>query len=940
MKLSPGLSALSRIGWLGLAVFAIHTHAVGANYGWTNFVGQPGGKGNADGPGSDARFNRPFGVAVDGAGNLYVGDYFNHMIRKVTPVATAGVTNWVVTTLAGDFASYGNTDGTGKEASFKSPCGVALDTAGNLYVADLDNQTIRKVTPEVTAGVTNWVVTTLVGSPGVYGTADGTGSVARFYFPYNLAVDSNGNVFVADSSNHAIRKVTPVVAEGVTNWVVTTVAGSPGVSGTANGTNNTARFYQPRGIALDNAGNVYVGDSFNRTIRKVTPVGTNWVVKTLAGSAGLKGSTDGSNSVARFNFPLGMALDSAGNVYVSDPGNYNIRKMTPVGANWVVTTLAGSAGNPGSVDGTNNAARFNNCADVAVDNRGNVYVADMYSYAIRKVTPVATAGVTNWVVSTLAGSPQGGGSANGTGTTARLGNPYGVAIGRTGTVFVADSGNYTIRRVSPSGVVTTLAGSNGVSGVTDGTGSAARFYFPSGVTVDNADNVFVADTYNNTIRKVTAAGVVTTLVGAGNGSADGTNRMATFSGPQSAVLDSAGNLYVADTGNHTIRKVTPVGANWVVTTLAGSPGLTGSTDGTNNAARFDHPYGVAVDSSGQVFVADTFNNTLRKMTAVGTNWVVTTLAGSTNAGSADGTGSAAQFRSPIGLAVDNAGHLFVTESGNHTIRRVSAAGEVTTIGGVPGVIGGTDGVGAAALFNGPGGITVDGAGTLFVADTYNNRITKGAPLPWTVTQILTGNGTANPSETLFVADGASTSILYTAAHWNRIGSVQTNGGAVAAAVGAISNLLSLTGVGGDLTNRVAFTNATAEQVGLPDGVAVSWTTNYYVTESAAVADTNLSLDYLLNQNPTNIYDPALNITDIAVSNASAKISVRLSGVQLPTAINGVLQLQGATNLELGGWGDAGGGAISNAIFDGDGQAAPIVIPAPSGAGVYKATIVP
>ena len=226
----------------------------------------------------------------------------------------------------------------------------------------------------------------LAGSGSFYssGTNDGTGTAARFFWPSGVAVDTNGTVYVADSGNNTIRKVTPA-------GVVTTLAGLAGNNtGSADGTGSAARFYEPLNMAVDTNGNIYVSDAYNQTIRKVTPAGT---VTTLAGLAGQVGSADGTNSAARFNSPYGVALDSAGDLYVADALNYTIRKVTPVGTNWVVTTLAGLAGYSGSVNGTGSDARFSYPTGVAVDRAGNLYVADMYNNAIRKVTPVGT----NWV---------------------------------------------------------------------------------------------------------------------------------------------------------------------------------------------------------------------------------------------------------------------------------------------------------------------------------------------------------------------------------------------------------------------------------------------------------------------------------------------------------------------------------------------------------------
>jgi len=675
-------------------------------YAFTNFAGTPGGSGSADGTGSAARFNYPAAAAVDSAGNVYVADEGNHTVRKITPAG-------VVTTLAGLAGSYGSADGTGSAARFggvdgaPGPTDLAVDGAGNVYVADNANHTIRKITP-------GGVVTTFAGLAGNPGSADGTGSAARFNDPVGVAVDSTGNLYVADAWNSTIRKITP-------GGVVRTLAGLALNSGSADGTGSIARFNQPCGVTADSAGNVYVADTYNYTIRKITPGGT---VTTLAGLAGSYGSADGTGSAARFGRasdgpgPAGVAVDSAGNVYVADGPNHTLRRITPAG---VVTTLAGLAGNSGSADGTGSAARFSGLFHMTVDSTDNIYGADAPNNTIRKVTPAG-------VVSTLAGLRGNPGSADGTGSAAQFSIPEGVAVDSGGNIYVADTPNQTIRKMTPQGVVTTLAGLAGNTGSNDGAGSAARFRGPIAVAVDSGGNVYVPEWNNCTIRKITPAGVVTTLAGlAGSyGSADGTGSAARFgnadAGPTGVAVDSAGNVYVADYVNCTIRKVTPAG---VVTTLAGLAGNPGSADGTGSAARFYAPTDVAVDSTGNVNVTDGVNCTIRKITPAG---VVTTLAGlAGNPGSADGTGSAARFDWPRGLAVDSTGNIYVADQHNSTIRKITPQGVVTTLAGLAGTAGSADGTGSAARFSSPQGVAVDSAGNLYVVDTDNNRITKGTP---------------------------------------------------------------------------------------------------------------------------------------------------------------------------------------------------------------------
>ena len=329
-------------------------------------AGSAGSSGSTDATGSAARFNGPYGVSVDSAGNVFVGDQFNNIIRKVT---SAGV----VTTLAGA-GSSGSTDATGSAARFYYPRGVSVDTAGNVFVADSNNHTIRKVT---SAGV----VTTLAGTAGSTGSTDATGAAAKFYYPIDVSVDTAGNVFVADYSNHTIRKVTSA-------GVVTTLAGTAGSSGSTNATGSAARFYRPTGISVDTAGNVFVADNGNHTIRKVTSAG---VVTTLAGTAGSSGSTDATGSAARFNGPYGVSVDTAGNVFVSDYSNHTIRKVTSAG---VVTTEAGLALSSGSNNGLGSAARFRTPTGVCVDTAGNVFVANTSNHTIRNSVSSAPATVT------------------------------------------------------------------------------------------------------------------------------------------------------------------------------------------------------------------------------------------------------------------------------------------------------------------------------------------------------------------------------------------------------------------------------------------------------------------------------------------------------------------------------------------------------------------
>lgn len=629
-------------------------------------AGTIGGVGNADDSGTSARFSFPRGVAADSVGNVYVTDSLNGTVRKIT---AAGI----VTTFAGTPSEPGIADGTGAAARFITPTGVAVDAAGNVYVADSFSNTIRKITPEA-------VVTTLAGTPRTSGPDDGTGPAARFNTPTGVAVDSAGNLYVADTDSATVRKIT---AEGI----VTTLAGHAGLVGSADGAGADARFSGPTGVAVDGAGNVYVTDNRNSTVRKITPTGT---VSTLAGTPGVAGNVDGPIATAQFDVPYALAVDGAGNVYVSDAGGQTVRKITSAGE---VATLAGAAGLTGSEDG-GATARFNTPTGVAVDSANNLYIADLGNSTIRKIT-------SDGLVTTFAGTARASGSEDGASATARFSAPQNVVVDAAGTIYVADESNHTVRAVTPAGEVTTFAGAAGLAGSVNGPRADARFDEPDGVALDQAGNLYITEFANATIRKIGPDGIVTTLAGAAHmrDSVDGAGAAARFSTPIQAAFDSHGNAYVADMLNSTIRKITPTGT---VTTFAGAAGVTGSADGT--AARFRLPRGLAIDSADNVYVADTDNATIRKITPDG---IATTLAGTAEiTGSADGAGAAARFNEPQALALDRAGNIYVADGGNATIRKITPAGVTTTVAGIPGVTG--IALGATPRFQFPVGLVVAG----------------------------------------------------------------------------------------------------------------------------------------------------------------------------------------------------------------------------------------
>lgn len=328
-----------------------------------------------------------------------------------------------------------------------------------------------------------YIFVTLAGKT-LPGNADDTpaGQPSWPFRPKGIAVDAAGNSYFSDTRHQIICKI-------ALSGAVTVVAGSPGSKGSADGPGSAARFHCPQGIALDAVGNIYVADSGNNTIRKITPTG---FVTTLAGQAGTVGSDDGTGNAARFNYPNSVAVDNSGNVYVADLYNNTIRKIT---SNGVVTTLAGLAGEFGKANGIGTNALFNVPVSVAVDSSGNVFVSDMFNNAIRKITP-------DGLVTTFAGGMSYDvGNADGTGSAAQFCHPFGLAIDASDNLYVADVDNNTIRRISPDGAVITLAGMPGQSGNTDGTGKTVRFWHPVSIALDSSGVVYVTDLDNAAIRK-------------------------------------------------------------------------------------------------------------------------------------------------------------------------------------------------------------------------------------------------------------------------------------------------------------------------------------------------------------------------------------------------------------------------------------------------------
>jgi len=427
----------------------------------------------------------------------------------------------------------------------------------------------------------------------------------------------------------------------------------------------------------------------------------------LAGEINGRGNVDGVGALARFRNPGGVAVDGSGNVFVADSGNSTIRKITPDGA---VSTLAGTADQTGDVDAKGADARFNYPNAMTMDANGNLYVTDSNNnHAIRKITPD---GVVTHVTAHEPGS--------------QVPFPFGflnsLVVDGSGTLFVTDYVNNTIDRIGADGTVTTLAGLAGESGAQDGTGGSARFYFPQGIALGADGNLYVADSWNNTIRMVTPYGVVSTLAGNPEvpGVDDGNVASATFDQPAGIAVIPSGTIFVTSASG--IRKI----SDGVVSTLAGNAASAATTDGPSTAEIFNQLKTLALDSEGNLYGADSYDGVICKITPEAD---VSTLAGKAEKYSAafDGAGESANFNTPAGMATDGAGNTYVADFNGNAIRKVSSAGEVTTLAGRLGSQGFQNGQGDQALFAGPSGVAVDGKGNLYVLDSYNNVVRMITP---------------------------------------------------------------------------------------------------------------------------------------------------------------------------------------------------------------------
>ncbi len=673
------------------------------------------------GPPLNAQLNGPQGIAIDPAGNLYIADWANHRVRMVS------TSTGIITTIAGTgIQGYSGDGGPAVNANLNLPNSVALDSSGNLYISDSYNNRIRKV------AVSTGIITTVAGGGGggMYAGDGGPATSAVIHTPGVIALDSAGNLYFADTGNSRVRMVH--AATGIIN----TVAGNGTAGCTGDGGPATIATLSEGAIALDTSGNLYITGC--NTVREVDA--STGIITTVAGNGIAGYSGDGGAALdAKFNGTSGIVVDSAGNLYIADYHNYRVRKVDANSR--IITTLAGTgvwgfSGDGGPATG----ARMTTPIGLTLDSAGNLYVA--VNGRVRRIS--ANTGI----IGTVAGNGVIGYSGDGVGAgSTELGYPMGTALDSAGNLYIAGL-TQRIRKVTAStGIISTVAG-NGSDGVSGDGGPAtnAQLYYPNGVSVDLAGNIYIADAMNSRIREVTAStGIITSVAGGGGYSGDGVAATSSLlSSPNDVKVDSSGNLYIADTGNNRIRKVTA--STGIITTIAGNGTAGYSGDGgAATSAQLNSPYGVALDSAGNLYIADKSNHCVRKLTT--STGIITTIAGSGTAGySGDGgLSTSAMLNTPMYIAVDWVGNLYISDSNNNRIRKITAAtGIITTIGGA-GVAGyaGDGGVATSAQLNASRGISVDASGTVYFSDYANNRVRAIGPvratptISWTAPDAIT-----------------------------------------------------------------------------------------------------------------------------------------------------------------------------------------------------------
>ena len=654
-----------------------------------------------------------------------------------TSFAAISQNNYGITTIAGTggYGGYAGDNNPNAQVLLTSPAGIVIDASGNIYFSDESNNCIRKKSSA------SGKVSTIAGLGGGFGGYSGDGGPAVFaelYHPAGLAVKGT-DLFIADAGNNCIRKL------NLSTGIITTVAGTGGTSGySGDGADATlAELYDPTGVAVDASGNLYIADNSNNVIRKVTA--STGFISTIAGTGTAAYSGDGAAATAaELSAPQSVTLDGAGDIFIADAGNNVIREITVSSGN--ISTVAGDGSPAYSGDGgPATAAQLTTPYHVAFSGT-NMIISD-YGNSVMRVVAGSTGNIT-----TIAGIGTTGFSGdNGPAPTAELYNPYSAAVGANGNVYISDYNNYCIRKITlSSGNITTDIGLGGTSGFAGDIGYAtqAQFYNPYGVAFDAANNIYIADAYNNRVRKINAStGIIACIAGTGTPGYGGDGDSATLADldePYAVAVDANGNVFIADYNNHCIRKISGVASGTIVagtiTTIAGT-GVMGDSGNGGPAvlAELNGPTGLALDGNGNLYIADSGNNRIKKIFAAASGTIqagtIVVVAGNGNAGYTLGTGggiaTTAELNGPTGVAVDASGNIYIADNQNHCIRKVNATTtKISTIAGhiisgspIPGYGGSNVAALGAELFF-PSGVAVDGTGNVYIVDKFNNVIKK------------------------------------------------------------------------------------------------------------------------------------------------------------------------------------------------------------------------
>lgn len=580
------------------------------------------------------------------------------------------------------------------------PQGIAIDSSRNIYVTEERRNRVRKIAPDGT-------ISAIAGMGyGGFGGDGGPAAAALLNSPNGIAVDRDGNIFVVDMNNHRVRKI---ARDGTISTVAGTTSGFSGDGGPAT----AAQLSFPRKIAFDADGSMYISDSNNHRIRKIDPRGT---ITTVAGNgtAGYSGDS-GPATAAQLNQPWGVAVDREGRVLFSDLANHRIRRIE---SNGTVTTVVGNGVNTQLGDGVPaTSASIGNPRDVGVDAEGSIYV--LQNALIRKVT---SGRITNVAGADASGGFRGDG---GRAVDALFGPTFGIAFTADGSVLVVDRNNHRIRQIS-NGTVTTIAGGGHV--VPDGSpATSTPLFSPYGLSLDASGNLLVAESEGNSILKISPAGALNRIVGQRGLSGALTLRQTAattdLNRPVDVVVNAAGDMLVATQNWHRVLRITAAG---VVTTFAGTGAAeSGGDGGPATQGLLNQPQGLAVDSTGNVYIADTENDQVRK---VGTAGVIERLAGQNQAGyrGDNGPANASLLNRPPAVAVDSSGAVIFADFGNSRVRKITAAGVISTVAGNGGGASAASGVGATTVGIGnPTGVAVDAANNIYIV--ISNRIRRVTP---------------------------------------------------------------------------------------------------------------------------------------------------------------------------------------------------------------------